>query len=332
VIAADTLRPPSDLDPSAGAYKDWLHLNVFDHAGGAVGLVNASLHGAPADPRSRAVGAALFHVPDRGWAGNLEVLGIDEANLGARSIGLERVALAVDAGNGDVLAAAHLPEDGLEVDVRGRQEGPGHRIELPVPLEPGWISWSVAPVLRLSGRITVGGADLDLDRATGYHDHNWGRWQWGDDVGWEWGCFQAPDGPAFVVSRTTDRDHRRTGPPHLLAVVGRHRRSWTGARVEVEIGGVLDARLRRLPGAMAALHQDRARPRLPDRVAVRATDGEDRVALEFHARAAAQLIAADPTGRGFGFIHELVGTFSARWAFAGAAGSCAGLGIFEHVD
>ena len=34
MIQADALRPPSALDLAASAYKDWLHLNVLDHASG----------------------------------------------------------------------------------------------------------------------------------------------------------------------------------------------------------------------------------------------------------------------------------------------------------
>jgi hypothetical protein len=39
-----------------------------------------------------------------------------------------------------------------------------------------------------------------LDRAPGYHDHNWGRWHWGQDLGWEWGCFLPPAPGLFSTS------------------------------------------------------------------------------------------------------------------------------------
>ena len=63
----DALRPPPLTDPDVQAYKDWLHLNVFDHASGAVMLFNGSLHGAPADRRARTIGTALVHLPDGRW-------------------------------------------------------------------------------------------------------------------------------------------------------------------------------------------------------------------------------------------------------------------------
>ena len=75
LMALDAPRAPSALDPLAGLYKDWLHLNLFDPASGLIGLVNVAAHGAPGDPQARAVGAALVHVPGHGWAGNLEAHG-----------------------------------------------------------------------------------------------------------------------------------------------------------------------------------------------------------------------------------------------------------------
>jgi hypothetical protein len=333
VTTVDALRPPSRLDPSAVRYKDWLHLNVFDHASGAVGLVNASLHGSPADPRSRAVGAALLHLPRAGWVGNLEVLGILEANVGRTSIGLERVAVAADEVRGEVLASAQLPEDELSVDVTATAVSPPLRVDLPLPLGPGWISWSVVSRLTLSGSIRAAGEELDLARASAYHDHNWGRWHWGEDLGWEWGCFLAPPpAPAFVLTRTSDRAHREVSRPLLFAQDGARRRSFAGHMVELAADGPLEVRPRRLPGSLAALHQDRALPRLPATLRVRADDGADHVTLSFRSRAAAQLIAADPAERGYGFVHELVGEFEASWRLGGEERETAGLGVMEYVD
>jgi hypothetical protein len=90
--------------------------------------------------------------------------------------------------------------------------------------------------------------------------------------------------------------------------------------------------MRRLPGGLAALHQDRAHPSLPARVDIRADDGVDRVDVELRVLAAAQLIAGEPMQPGYGFIHELVGDFSASSVIAGERRSWQGLAVFEYVD
>src|SRR5215217_362843 len=105
MILLDGLRPPSLLDPSAAGYKDWLHLNVFDHETGNIGLINVSLHGSPSDKRSRAIGLGLVNVAATGWWGNIEIGGIADAAIGLESICLEQVAVAVQARSGIVQAS-----------------------------------------------------------------------------------------------------------------------------------------------------------------------------------------------------------------------------------
>jgi hypothetical protein len=330
-MALDGLRPPSALDPEAALYKDWLHLNLFDHRSGLVGLVNVAAHGAPRDPRARAVGAALVHVPGHGWAGNLEAMALADASFGERGIGLRGVALGLGAS--DVLASARLPQDGLELAVTARATAAPLTVPLRLPLGEGWISWSAVAHLAADGRVTVADRTIALERCDAYHDHNWGRWRWGDDVGWRWGCFLAPGGdPAIVIGRTYDRAHRAGGRPVLVVHSGGRRRLFTGSTVRVDTAGVLDARPRRLPGALAALHSDRARPALPAEVHVGVDDARGHVRLRFRAAAAAQMITAEPAERGYGFIHELPGEFEASGAIDGARFETAGLGIYEHVD
>lgn len=336
MIGSDVLRPPGPFDVSAGAYKDWLHLNVLDHTSGSVGLVNVSLHGRPDDPRSRAVGTALVHVPGVGWAGGIEARGMDEAAVGSSSIGLERVALAVDHSRGEVLASARVPEDELVVRLAAVAVAPSIDVRQRSPLGSGWISWYVIPRLDLRGEVTLGSDRVELERASAYHDHNWGRWHWGDDVGWEWGCFMAPPpGPAFVFfvfARTADRSHQHGGEPVILVHAEGRRHAFSGPNVEHELSGLLETTLRRVPGAMAALHQDRASPRLPQTVRIRAADGVDRIEIEFTGRAAAQLIAAEPTFPGYSFIHEIVGDFRYECRLGETEFAGTGLGVFEHVD
>jgi hypothetical protein len=328
----DVLRPPAPFDPSAPAYKDWLHLNILDHSTGAVGLINVSLHGTPYDERSRAVGTGLMHMPGIGWAGSLEIRQLAEAEIGALSIGLERVAVSVDASSGCVLGSVQDSGNRLSVRVRGTPGTAPIIVEEQLPFGSGWISWYAMPRLELSGTWMLGDLQRDLASASGYQDHNWGRWHWGDDSGWEWGAFLAPGaGPVFVLSRATDRDHRNCGCPSLSVRAGDQRRTFTGPSTVVEYSGELDVTLRRLPGAMAALHQDRSRPSLPNQVRVRANDGFDEVKLEFTAHAAAQLIAADPAKRGYGFIHEMPGRFVASGRIGRTDVAAEGLGIFEYV-
>jgi hypothetical protein len=338
----DDLRPPPPFDPQTPAYKDWLHLNLLDHASGSVGLINVSLHGAPDDPRSRAVGTALIYVPDVGWIGNLEIRGFAEAAIGPSSIGLEQVALAIDHSSRTLLASVRAPDDQLLVRVTAEMIAPPISVEQQLPLGHGWISWYAVPRLTVNGEWTIGSEPSDLSAASAYHDHNWGRWHWGDDLGWEWGCFLTPmtspdNGAAasppmaVVFSLTTDRAHHPGGRPTVNILAGGQRRTFRGAAIRLDYDGTLDAIERRLPGALAALHQDHAQVRLPKRLIIHADDGRDCVTLEFTGRSAAQLITGDPIVRGYSFIHEIAGAFTCAGRLGDIEVAGSGLGVFEYV-
>jgi hypothetical protein len=332
-IAPDHLRPPLPLDPLAAAYKDWLHLNIFDHDSELVGIVNVSLDGAPEAAAARAVGTALVEVPGHGWLGNLTVRPFGDARIGLDSISLDSVALKVSSMLGLVSVSARLPRDGLRIDATGGARTTAMVPDRTVPFGSGWLGWYAVPRLAMSGEIRAGGQVFPLGGASGYVDHSWGRWHWGEDIGWEWGTFltRSP-GPCFVLSRVTDRLHVNTSGTSLEVRLGSRRRPFNEDAVEVTWSGLLSPRPRRLPGALAVLHVDRARPRLPERLVIRADDGRDRVELEFTARAAAQLILADTAQRGYSFLHELVGSFVCSGSIGGDTFADEGLAVVERVE
>jgi len=113
---------------------------------------------------------------------------------------------------------------------------------------------------------------------------------------------------------------------------GKTSRTFVSPQAKIEYLGSLEKVTRRLPGAMAALHQSRARSRLPRTTRLRADDGKYAPALEFTARSALQVITADPIAGGYGFIHEAAGEFAYELKAARNSGAGCGLGILEYVD
>jgi hypothetical protein len=332
-VIADSLRPPPLLDPTADAYKDWLHLNILDAASGAIGIFNASLHGAPLTKGARAIGTALVHLPGTGWVGNIETADLRNAHIGTTTIALETIAVATDPDGDNVLVSAKRSADGLEAGITAHAISRAFDIEHPLPFGRGWISWFVVPRLRVTGGMVAAGKRIDLSNAIAYHDHNWGRWHWGDDAGWEWGTFCATQPEVtLVVSRATNRSHTRQTGTTLVALADGQRRTFPGDAVSIVPAGRFREPIRRLPGALAALHQDRRSPALPAKIEIQATDGVDSVTIEFRTRGCVQLIAGDPSRRGYGFLHEMAGEFDAECRIDGNPITASGLAVFEWVD
>jgi hypothetical protein len=336
VILFDTLRPPSPIDSSAPAYKDWFHLNFADPLSGTIGLINLSLHGAPWDERSRALGTILIHSSDTGWASYVENLGYSEANLGSSVVALRDVALAIDERAGVIHASASGFSNPFHGRISAELGSEPMDLEQRMPLGSGWISWCLVQNMSLSGEWSINDRPTTLIKVPAYHDHNWGRWNWGDDFGWEFGCFLRDphnlDSPSLVFACTTDRSHQHRGMPFLLADSGSARRRFSAENIKLELGGQFDLPLHRIPGAMAALHPEMAEPRLPRTVEIRALQGSDYVSIFFIARAAAQFVTADPGIRGYSFIHEMVGEYVCSGKLLGLPFAGKGYAVFEYVE
>ncbi len=333
MTASDALRPSSDGDLSAALAKDWQHLNVFDHATGVTGIVNASLHGRPGDLRAFAAGAALFHSPELGWMGDARVTPMEDAVTGVHSIAFDWLGFAVSPGTGAVAASVRLP-GAIMLNLEANSVSKPVEVDVQVPFGSGWISWYIIPRLTVKGSLRLGSTsgERNLDTASAYHDHNWGRWAWGEDIGWEWAvCVAGDDGSVFELSRATNRSHR-SGVTSLIVLLDGRRRIYRGAALTVTRTGRLGPPERRVPGALAALHADRRTPVLPRHIRITLDDGLDHAVIDISATTAAQLIIAEPTRPGASFIHELAGTFRCSGQFGRRRVETSGLAMFEHAD
>ena len=84
----------------------------------------------------------------------------------------------------------------------------------------GWLSGYVVPVLSgtFHGAFHVGGEEVSVEGAAGYHDHNWGFWE---GVRWQWGQVAGHDvsvvyGRVFPPATVADASRM----PGFLAVLG----------------------------------------------------------------------------------------------------------------
>jgi hypothetical protein len=325
----DYLRTPSVLDRSAEQAKDWLHLNLFDHATATTGIINTSLHGDPRSTSGIAVGCCLVHRPGVGWRGDVEVRSADSATIDRTGVGLGTIGLALNA-DGALVASVLLRH--VRGSLVARPAARAVVVENRMPFGSGWISWRAVPRLRAEGSLVIDDSSLDVTAVDCYCDHNWGRWQWGDDAGWDYGAFLAPNpGPSFVLSRPTDRAHR-IGLPRLTVHVDGHERRFSGATVRLDHIGCWNGDVHRVPGAMAALRSDRRSPHVPERIEMYFDDGFTHGHVLMTVGAAAQIVCGEPSRPGTSFIHELCGGFRWELAVDGERRAGDGLGVFEHVD
>jgi hypothetical protein len=161
------------------------------------------------------------------------------------------------------------------------------------PVGEGRMCWLFVPRLRADGWLRIGGHEYPVESELAYHDHNWGRFWWGDDFGWTWGTI-LPAGPedpwSVVFLQMTDRRRLRTLSQALYvwhhdepAAIFRH------AAVKTRSSGTLGrAADCTLPAPMRLLLDGDASG-VPERIEVTATRAGDTVYAEFHPQSYARL-------------------------------------------
>lgn len=237
---SDFVRAPIMATARPDGYKEWYHFVV--HRPGWRLLVNLSLTD-EALGGHRLTPRVIVIVQDERWTGTVERFSAAEldisADLGTLTVGHNRMTVGRDG--------YHLVIDLPERDIRGmlRLTPRGRRFVMVTnqPAGLGRMSWLFVPRLSVDGWFRIGGREHRLVAAPAYHDHNWGRFRWGDDFGWEWGSV-LPIGPeqpwSLVFMRMTDRRRLRTLSQALY--VWRHGKAavmFRDASVRVRASGLL---------------------------------------------------------------------------------------------
>jgi hypothetical protein len=214
---SDFLRAPVLATARPEGYKEWHHFVVYRPDWRL--LVNFSLtcETHPVRP-PRLVPRVIVVAHDRRWTGVVERFDDVEPDVSPDLGGL--------AVRGNQMTLSH---DGYRVvidlphhDIRGQLHfTPSGRPSVVVvtnePVGDGRLNWLFVPRLRAHGWFRLCGREHRLEGDLAYHDHNWGRFRWGDDFGWTWGSVlptTADDPWSFVFTCRTDR--RRL---HALAQV-----------------------------------------------------------------------------------------------------------------
>lgn len=189
----DAFHPPVPGLKRSEAYKEWHYFNVVSEQQDVAVSIILILEGDVSDPaKSYAIDTIAYSTPeksdllldihstlDASWSDsnpNVEI-----ANSYVKFRGSYYQVHSESAGGKVVFDAIYIPivehDGGFNVPVG----------------EQGNMNWFLSsPSMRVLGSLTIDkGTDLEksyrLVNAKGYHDHNWGYWDWADDMGWDWG-------------------------------------------------------------------------------------------------------------------------------------------------
>ena len=272
---------------------------------------------------------------DEQWTGAIERFDNSElevsADLGVLDIGGNRMIVQPDG----YQVTIDLPGQDIKGEIHLRSVSRPFVVNNQ-PVGDGRMSWLFVPRLRADGWLRIGGSKRRLDGDLAYHDHNWGRFWWGDDFGWMWGTIlpQGPDDPwSLVILRMTDGRRLRCLSQAVYvwhhdepAAIFRH------AAVQTRSTGLLGrAADCTLPPAMRLVLGGEI-PDVPERVEISATRAGDAIHAEFRPRSYARL--AQPSEIRLNqstVLCETSGTARVSGSINGAGIDFTGTGVFEFL-
>lgn len=291
LAGSDFLRAPVLATARPEGFKEWHHFVI--HGVGDRILINFSLTNETSRTgQSRLAPRVIVICHDERWTGAIERFDDSEldvsADLSVLTIGGCRMIVRPDGYRVEI----DLPGR----DVRGELEFTSVSRPFVVnnqPVGEGRMCWLFVPRLRADGWLHIGGREHRVEGEVAYHDHNWGRFWWGDDFGWTWGTIlsQEPGHPwSLVFLRMTDRRRLRCLSQALYvwhhdepAAIFRH--AAVQARSHGLLGRAADCTL---PAPMRLL-LDGEVPDVPERVEITAMRAGDSVHAEFRPTSYARL-------------------------------------------
>lgn len=331
---SDFLRAPVLATARPTGFKEWHHFVVHGRAVRLLINFNLTSEACGAGP-ARLVPRVIVIAHDQTWTGAVErfddrALNVS-ADLGELTVGDNRMTVLPDG----YRVSIDLPDKGI----RGELHFSAASRPFVVRNEPageGRISWLFVPRLRADGWLRIGGREHRIENDLAYHDHNWGRFWWGDDFGWTWGTI-LPSGPrdpwSMVFVQITDRGRLRCLSRSLYvwhhdepAAIFRHAAVKT--RSEGPFGRAADCTL---PPPMRLL-LDGEVPAVPERIEITATRAGDRVQAEFRSQSYARL--AQPSEVSLDrstVLCETNGTARASGTINGEDLDFVGTGVFEFL-
>jgi hypothetical protein len=334
LAGSDFLRAPVLATAGPEGFKEWHHFVV--HGRGLRVLLNFSLMSeTPAAGPARLVPRVVVIAHEQRWIGAIERFDNAEldvsADLGTLTIGGNRMVVRPDGYHVVIDLPEHEIQGNLDLSAVSRPFVVNNQ-----PLGNGRMSWLFVPRLRADGWLRVAGHTHHLAGDLAYHDHNWGRFCWGDDFSWTWATV-LPSGPedpwSLVFLQMTDRRRLRNLSQALY--VWHHDEPaaiFRDAAVTTRSHGHLDrAADSTLPPAMRLL-LDAEVPGVPQRIEITAARAGDVVHAEFCSRSYARL--AQPSELHLDrstVLCETSGTARLTGSIGGADIDSTGTGVFEFL-
>jgi hypothetical protein len=307
----DSLQIPTIYDNRIDAYKEWHHFNLFDDKNNLFVLFNFAITGNVFNAKSGIItktalirdpaGRFLFAVePQSSESLKVSHLKPDMAFGSNASVTYEDMVY-------------HVSLDMETIPVRANLRF--HVISTPIyaptrPFGSGYIGWTAVPRLDACGSIEIEGREYVVQDSAAYHDHDWGQFYWGEQIGWEWGIFSEAKntGITIVIDQRTTGMRGMVHEKFLFIYKGgKLLRVFTGSDLKIELIGKYRGKKAVTPGLMRILHPETSSA-TPDRFVIEGRlSRSEKITIKFRPKNVIQIIVPNQSGKGETQLNQIIG-------------------------
>ncbi len=335
VEQADFVRRSPAFWGGRRGHKEWLHFVVLGDDYDV--LVNFSFSDDLRAPRDAASEVARLTVLVRDgdeWDGDVDTFAADEVVVRGGGIDVCFGDNVLGFHDGTYRVRVRLRERPFAADVVFRpQTMPARAPNIPMMDGPP-LHWLIVPRCRADGTAVLGERAVAITDALAYHDHNWGRFRWGQNFSWRW-SFALPEDPAVpwtvAFASLTDRGRNHACSQGLF--LWRDAKRWRTFRdhemtLTSSLAFMRPRYVFKIPRVMALLSPGET-TEVPSVIELAADGGGDWFRYRFEAEAVGQVLIPNDTDLGVTVLNEVTGRSWFRGVVAGEAFDVASRSIFE---
>jgi hypothetical protein len=322
----DELKIPVNDPYCPEDWKDWYHYIFFDPVTQTRLLFNISLSGRPGNGT---ITVTVFLTVPSGFLHSaissfdaFETFGFCDTILWSDQV--ERVPLMINTDHtffsidkNKVSIRCNHPASAIRFSVDGFPAATPVYVPELFPFGKGFIGWGLIPGMDMNGKVFLHDKPITIStKWYCYHDHNYGRFNWGEDLGWTWFVISVFDSKgiktSYVLHQGNNRDLTKTGIPFLFVYEkDMLKKIFMGESVELNWQWNNEPEKPPiLPGVMASLFADR-HVAVPSGFTVKATDDKDYLYIKMKRESVTEMILPDYDKKQYTFMKEMNGVVEA---------------------
>ncbi|HSI69908.1 MAG TPA: hypothetical protein VK941_06735 [Gillisia sp.] len=296
-------------------WKDWYHYILLDPQSGNKILVNVSLSNKPGGGEIQVSVIIQLRRTRSEYDTYAEVRSVPwENGMVKRSpllIKTSNTLLEIKNGISRIMFAGKNSD--IELEFSAKANSVPFLIEEQTRFGSGFIGWGFIPNMVVNGSFKVCRTVYKLTPSWHcYHDRNFGRFRWGEDIGWEWFVATLKDdkgtGWQAVFDVRSNKDHTHRGFQYIfLFRDNKLKKVFVGNTLQLTWNRSPQTRTPlRMPGNMATVMAGRVAAQI-DSIILTARDDRDHIKITLQTEKAFELIVPDHKIRQYTVMEEISG-------------------------